>query len=222
MKNFVFLSHLLDSETQGYGGAKNFVVEQASSICCGKSSNSMNYRLNNHIGTHIDGPKHFFNDGKTLDEYKVDFWIFNSVFLYKKDSIKPDEVISFGYLCENIPLDCVLLLIKTGFEKYRQSDIYWNNNPAISPELAFWLKQNRSFIRVIGLDTISLTGYQHRELGKQSHKAFLGKEKGKPILIVEDMHLSHINSNPGKVIILPLLVRATDGSPCTILAEMNS
>jgi kynurenine formamidase len=37
--------------------------------------------------------------------------------------------------------DCELLLVKTGFEKYRRKEIYWRNSPGLSPELAGFLRK---------------------------------------------------------------------------------
>ncbi len=134
------------------------------------------------------------------------------------------EIIDFSLLAgvlENTPLDIDLLLIKTGFEKYRSShdphDIYTRHGPGISPDVGVWLRRNRS-IKMIGFDFISLSSYDHRELGRVAHRAFLAGASEQPILIIEDMHLAELKSNPKEVWVVPLRLTDGDGAPATVIA----
>ena len=74
---------------------------------------------------------------------------------------------------------------------------------------------------MIGLDTISLSAYSNRELGRLAHHAFLSKFNYKgdnldPILIVEDMDMSDLFQSPKKIIVSPILFKNADGAPVTI------
>ena len=66
----------------------------------------------------------------------------------------------------------------------------------------------------------------NRELGRETHKAFLCNtytdiDRSKnPILLLEDMKLSKLTSSPKKIIISPLIFTKSDGAPTTILAEL--
>ncbi|RYZ80474.1 MAG: hypothetical protein EOP04_25820 [Proteobacteria bacterium] len=72
----------------------------------------------------------------------------------------------------------------------------------------------------IGLDSISLTGFQNREVGRAAHKEFLAGPN--PILIIEDMNLEALQGKtPSSVIVLPLRILSGDGAPCTAIAKMN-
>jgi kynurenine formamidase len=68
------------------------------------------------------------------------------------------------------------------------------------------------------MDFISLTAYQHRELGRAAHKAFLGGEH--PILLVEDMDLNQLSSQPKSIVCAPLLMKGADGAPVHIIASI--
>ena len=75
-------------------------------------------------------------------------------------------------------------------------------------------------MRAIGFDFISLTAYQHREIGREAHRAFLAKYRDKPpIRIIEDMALAALSKAPSEVTVLPLFVRGADGAPVTVLAR---
>ena len=117
--------------------------------------------------------------------------------------------------------DAELLLLKTGFHKYRDKEEYWKNNPGVSIEFVKWLKQNFKNLRVIGMDFISLSSWQHRDAGREVHKILLDPKKS--ILPIEDMNLSKIGVDTvfNKVIVAPLMVNKSDGTPCTVFAEVE-
>ncbi|HAG91205.1 MAG TPA: hypothetical protein DCL41_05005 [Bdellovibrionales bacterium] len=112
------------------------------------------------------------------------------------------------------------LLLRTGFEKRRGEESYWNNNPGFLPEVGFWLREEFPKVRAIGFDFISLTCFQKRELGREAHRAFLNPFKDKPpILIVEDMKLAHAPHTLRRIHLAPLMIENADGAPVTVLAE---
>lgn len=220
MSNAIFLSHVLSNDTIGYGGRKEFVTTSTLSIAKGDSCNQSDWKLCNHIGTHIDSPFHFSLDGKKLDSFDASFWIFTKIYLV--DLPTPDStIIEKNEWTEKIPLDCELLLIKTGFESMRNTEAYWAHNPGLAPALGLWLREFRPNIRVIGFDFMSITSYDHRPLGKVAHHAFLHESHvGHPILAIEDMRLSELKNSPSRVIVSPIRILDSDGSPVTVLAEV--
>ena len=68
------------------------------------------------------------------------------------------------------------------------------------------------------MDTISLTSYQNRVLGRESHRKFLGEND---ILLVEDMNLKNLNSQPVELMCFPILIKEVDGCPVTIIAKYD-
>ncbi len=220
MKKLIFLSHPLNLETPSYGNRTAFKVEHSSKISCCNSSNSQHWELPNHIGTHVDVPYHFDEEGKKITDYFPEDWIFNTPF-YFEIKCEKNYILKLRDIEPYIPENCDLILIKTGFEFLRNQDEYWSSNPGIEPEIGMWLRNQRKNVKAIGFDFISLTSYSNRELGKTAHKAFLHSSyPGMPIRIIEDMKLSDLNITPKKVIVAPLLVDGADGSPVTIFAEI--
>lgn len=217
MKN-VFLSYFLDSETPLYGGSKGVIIIKERSIENGDSANTKFVKFNNHSGTHIDFPNHFFKEGNTSNYYDANFWQFKKVFLINF-KVEKNEIINLtNELLANLPNDLDFLIIKTGFGKFRNTEDYWKNNPGISPETGILLKELFPNLKIIGFDFISLTSFQNRELGRLAHKSFLGGEK--PILIIEDMNLTEIQDSPKSLICLPIMLSEVDGAPVTIIATI--
>jgi len=220
MEKWIFLSYFLDEKTPTYGNGKPFKYEVVNSIQQGDSCNSAQWTLSNHMGTHIDCPFHFSNIGKKLTEYTADFWIFNKIQFLDISPVSPGTIINpIQISFKNILPDIELLIIKTGFCHYRNKPIYWNKNPGFSPEFAHYLRSNFNRLRAIGFDSISVSSWTNRALGRKTHKAFL--EHDQPILLIEDMDLSSIKNDTIflQVIVSPLQVNNTDASPCTILGK---
>jgi len=217
-----FLSFPLSPDTPAYGGGTSFAVSDSKRMEKGDSCNSAFWSFPNHLGTHVDFPRHFVTDGKTASDYTSDFWIFHSPFLIDISPVEPGTMIhSTDVRVESIPDDTDLLLIKTGFCDLRSDVVFWKENPGFSPELAGSFRKSLPHLRLFGFDSISLSSYLHREIGRQAHKAFLSGEF--PILLLEDMNLSNLtfNTKIRKVIVSILQVMYTDASPCTVFAEME-
>ena len=225
---YLYLSHTLEINTPSYGNSSKVKIDTSRAIKNGDTSNEHTLSFSNHISTHVDAPYHFDDFGKSLDEYEPDFWICNSPFLIEKEFI-PEEIISFEMLegeLLKIPKETDCLLLKTGFEKFRNKiDVYSFKNPSVSPEIAIWLRNNYN-LKFFGIDYISISSRVNRELGRETHKAFLNNTYNgitihrNPILLLEDMKLEKLFSSPKKIIICPLIFTKSDGAPTTILAEL--
>ena len=210
MNKIIFLSYFLDENTPIYGGIENsFVIKSTNQIKNGDSSNNMHLSFPNHIGTHIDFPYHFNNEGKRCSDYPASFWYFSKIgFLNCKIEDIEKEAIK-------LPKDIEILIIKTGFGNKRGQDEYWQKQPVIPSGLAYFLKINFSKIRIFGFDLISLTSKLNREEGKKAHLDFLINND---ILVLEDMKLDELIQTPLNLIIAPLQVKNADGSPCNVFA----
>jgi arylformamidase len=216
----IFLSHFLTEETPGYGGKKDFKVRHMSRISEGANSNSQEWTLSNHIGTHIDLPSHFDDEGSRMEHFKSDDWIFNNPYLLHLSSL-PGTILDINELFEKIPMNVDFLIIKTDFQKYRNEELYWLNNPGLSPNLAAWLREKRPNVKCLGFDFISITSYTNRPLGRIAHKAFLGTDgKTNPLRVIEDMKLDQLVNHPKSVIVAPILIFNADGAPVTVIATI--
>lgn len=133
------LNHPLTDKSPQYGSNPPVQAELATSIQSGAASNTHIIHLHNHSGTHVDAPRHFRDDGLTVADFPEDFWVFEKIFLLDLPK-KPDMLITAEDIEQhhkNIKA-CELLLIRTGYERYRSStpDFYRFHNPGITPEAA--------------------------------------------------------------------------------------
>lgn len=213
----VWLSHPLDESTPAYGGGAGFVREAVSAIAQGGTANSGRWSFPNHLGTHLDAPRHFFDAGATLTDYEAGDWVFRRPALVDLPCAD-DQLFGPAELEGRVPADCDLLLVRTGYERFRADEKYWARNPGPSAELGGWLRTKHPSVRALGLDVISVTARAHREEGRASHRALLDPARpGRPLLVIEDMALAGVSGALAQVIVLPLRVRDGDGGPCTVV-----
>jgi arylformamidase len=212
----IFLSHALSTETPAFGAGASFLREKTRSMARGDSSNSESWQFNNHLGTHIDLPKHFDDNGRSMSDYQAADFVFSKVTLIDAPA-KKSELIDSPEIRDQISPDCDLILVRTSFEKLRNTSDYWEQNPGLSIEFCQWIRKERPRVRAIGFDFISLTAFQHREAGRKAHQILLG-DSG--LIIIEDMKLQSLKKSPSRVIVAPLRVENADGAPATVIAEV--
>lgn len=210
-----FLSHPIDKKTPIYGGKNTIVLKNISSVRKGDSCNTIHLAFSSHTGTHMDAPLHFIEKGLSITDFKPRDFIFDRVWLAEIFGAKPGCIIKPSDLAD--VKDCDLLLIKTGFEKYRKDKLYWRNSPGLDPDCVGWLKEKCPSLRAVGVDFISISSLSNRNLGRKAHEAFLGKG----IFLIEDMKLSPLKRKPDKAIVSPLWVDKADGAPCTVFGFMS-
>jgi len=215
----ILLSHRLSETTPTYNKGPTLKITPVKRISKGDSSNDYSLQMPNHIGTHVDAPRHFDDEGPAIAEFELDELIFQrpafiqmqkgeSELIRSQDLSGTDEALA----------KADIVLIKTGFQRYRDVEpvLYATRNPGFSEDAARYLRDEFPNIRAIGFDFISLSAVQHRDEGRAAHRTLL---RGRRFLIVEDMDLSACSAPPKSIFILPLLIEGVDSAPCSVLAE---
>jgi len=212
-----FLSHILASPLPTYGGQGSVLIDPVKSIQGGDSANVFRITIESHWGTHVDAPYHFFDNGKKITDYPAEFWIFKSPHTIQVD-LKPSEVLEYGDWLNTITPGTEILLFQSGWGNRREEKNYCVENPGIHPEVGLYLRENLPSIRMIGIDWISISPYQDRELGREAHRVFLDRKgRNNPVLLIEDMDLSCDLTKLRELWVLPLRVEKIDSAPCTVI-----
>jgi len=226
MRNLISLSHIISQSTPAYGNRDRIFIRDNSSILKGDTANSSCWVFsNNHIGTHIDSPRHFSASGKKTQEFPLADFFYDKVSIVDISCAKGVLISTDDFKSVETQVDSntELLLIRTGYEQYRGDDKYWNDSPGLNAELADYFRSNFPSIRCVGFDFISLTSWNFRPHGRISHIAFLCPEDGgKPILVIEDMTLRHVSSSIRSVIVAPMFVEDGNGGAVTVIADLDN
>ncbi len=232
MENIIFLSYILNENSPSYGNRNVFQITKNSDINKGDIANDSSIKTTVHIGTHLDMPYHFYEDGQTIGDFPADFWVFSKKeILFIELKVENGELIIKDKLIDELEkivlnsqfsiLNYKLLIVKTGICNIREDEKYWKENYGFAPEIYDYLIEKFTNIRVFGFDSISISCFKDRMIGREAHKRFLNPKR--PILLLEDMDLRYINKNINlnKIIIAPLRIAKCDGLPCTIIGVVN-
>lgn len=218
----IYLSHFIDNNSPVYGNDDGFKAKQLKSINAGDTANTQLWQLPNHLGTHIDLPRHFYKGGRVLNDFSPNYFSCKNIaYVDLSFCIRSGMLIGpefFSDRCLDSSVEAII--VKTGFGTFRKEDMYWKENPGFDSGLAEYLRERFKRIRFFGFDSISLTSYMWRDKGKVVHKEFLQDDH--PIIPIEDMNLDILGQNSiiQKMIISPLLVNGADGTPVTIFADV--
>ncbi len=217
-----FLSYVLDTDTPTYGNRNRFEQVKKSDISKGDVANDTTISTTVHIGTHIDMPYHFYEYGQTIEDYDADFWKFkNPLFIEieQDDLIINEKLIDKLRAIEDSGYD--ILIVKTGICNLRGEENFWKSNYGFHGDIYDFLIDKFPSVRVIGFDSISVSSFANRMIGRESHKRFLNPKK--PILLLEDMDLRYVNNNTNfkEIIVSPLRIAKCDGLPCTVFGVLN-
>ena len=219
----IYLSYVLDENTPTYGNRNKFVCEKKSDISKGDVANDSSINTTVHMGTHIDMPYHFFEEGQTIEDFDINYFRFTNVLfidMIPNDIIIKDDLIAL--LEKQVNKDSYnILIVKTSICHKRDSKEFWQINYGFAPSIAEYLRLHFPNIRVMGFDSISVSSFANRMLGRESHKEFLNPNH--PILLLEDMDLTALTKE-SKIVnldIVPLRIAKCDGLPCTIIAKVS-
>jgi len=193
----------------------------------GDLSNTAVIKMSTHSGTHIDAPFHFNPQGLSIDMIDLSSFIFVKPVVIscpkkERESISLKDLSHYSSKIK----DCDLLMIYTGFEKYRQTNPYKyvHEAPTLSLEGAEYLIKNFT-LKGIAIDLIGIENIDEgRKKGFPVHKVFF-KHPSSPreFIIIEDVNLSKVvNRKIKKVYAIPLRIKGADGSPATVFAEVET
>lgn len=222
MKKYIKLSYDLSQTTPVYVGGSPVKIRQESDIKKGDISNVFSIEVSNHTGTHIDGPRHFSLTGKKISEIDISNFFFEKPLCIDVPKSESELVMSADlepYESEIMKVD--ILLIKTGFAKYRNTDTgkYCSKNPGFSVEAAQYLINDFNKLRAIGIDAISFAANGHLEEGIETHRILLNNSE-RFLFLIEDLNLAFPLKGIKRVIVMPLFVEEFDSSFCTVIAEI--
>jgi len=160
--------------------------------------------ISSHTGTHIDAPRHFQPDGKTIDQMPLDTMIGPARVIEIKDTetIKPEELAAHNIQ----PGERILFKTRNSSKAY-QTDDFVEDYVYISTEAAHLLAEKK--VSVVGLDYIAVGSYKDIENLKEVHETLFNGGAW----IIEGLNLSEAKAGKYELICLPLILEGGDACP---------
>jgi arylformamidase len=180
-------------------------IKETASIKRGDIVNVSSISMGSHTGTHADAPKHFYDQGLTIDQLSLDYFIGPAkVFeLLDRSTISKADLQPFEILKGDIILLKTrnsALLTKTEFDPYFTY---------LEPEAAEYLAEIG--IRTFGFDYLTIDSYG--SLDFKAHYTLLSKD----IVIIEGLNLSEIDPGKYQMVAMPLKLKDGNGSPARVV-----
>ena len=195
----------LDSNLPSYPGNTPFSVEPIKRIANGDSSNVSTIHLSVHTGTHVDAPRHFFDDRDGVESMPLELLLGKArvVELSTRTTITADDLAALD-LSEDIRV-----LIKTQNSRWWGSPEFRTNYIGLSEAAARHLVEQG--VKVVGVDYLSVEEF--RKPGAPAHHVLLGGGT----IVIEGLNLQGVEPGRYEMFCLPLRIVGSDGAPARVV-----
>ena len=172
--------------------------------------------LGTHTGTHIDAPRHFIQDGATVDQIPLN-QINGPARLLDLSHVEDRKGVDVETLKEASKGGSVerILIRFDGCHRLGAME-YYTEQPWLTEEAAWWLVDNGC--QLIGLDVAmpdNPANGKDSDNDSPNHKTFLGNN----VIILEYLvDLAKIQSDVFELIVAPLNIKNGDGAPARCFA----
>ena len=199
----------LDTDLPNYPGNTPFALEAVKRIARGDSSNVSSLHLSAHAGTHVDAPRHFFDDAPGSEGLPLEMLIGRArvVEVTSRTGVAAEDLASTD-LAED-----VRLLIKTANSRLWGSPEFHRDYVGVTESGARHLVEHG--IKVVGVDYLSVECF--KQPGAPAHHALLGAG----VIVIEGLNLRDVEPGVYEMICLPLRVVSSDGAPARVVLRRS-
>jgi arylformamidase len=192
-----------------YPGNTPFSLEAIKRVARGDSSNVSTIHMSAHSGTHVDAPRHFFDDGPGVEGLPLEMLMGRArvIELTTRRGIVPEDFAGLD-LSED-----VRLLIKTANSRLWGSPEFHTDYVGVTEAGAKFLVERG--IKVVGVDYLSVE--QFKTPGAPAHHVLLGGGT----IVIEGLNLRDVEPGIYDLICLPLRIVGSDGAPARVLLRQT-
>lgn len=185
-----------------YAGNPEIQFTPQQSIAKGDGANVTALSFGSHTGTHVDAPKHFFDDGRTVDQLSLDVLMGPAVVVSMPDSVM---AVGKAELERHELKGHARVLIKTRNSAFLRGPSFVRDYTYLAPDGAEYLVALG--VKLVGVDYYSVEQFHSGH--HRTHRTLL--EHG--VIIVEGLDLSTPPMGPYELRVLPLRLVGLDGAP---------
>lgn len=185
-----------------YPGNPPISITPQQEVSKGGSSNVSALSFGSHTGTHVDAPKHFFDDGLTIDAVPLDTLMGPAVLICVEDDV---DAVGEAELRMHQLDGHTRVLIKTRNSSYIREPEFRKDYAYLAPDGAAYLVSLG--VKLVGIDYLSIEQFHSGH--HRTHRTLLEHE----VVIVEGLDLSAPPMGPYDLRVLPLRLAGLDGAP---------
>jgi arylformamidase len=192
-----------------YPGNTPFTLEPIKRIAQGGSSNVSSLHMSAHCGTHVDAPRHFFDDGPGTEALPLDL-LMGRTRVIEITSRGPVDASALATV--DVSED-VRVLIKTPNSRLWGTPEFVPTYAGVTESGARYLVDRG--IKVVGVDYLSVEAF--KTPGAPAHHVLLGAG----VIVIEGLNLLDVEPGLYDMICLPLRVVASDGAPARVVLRSS-
>ena len=187
-----------------YPGNPTISISAQQAIAAGAGANVSRLDLGSHTGTHVDAPKHFFDDGAGVDTLRLDLLMGPARLLAFGDEVRS---VGLGELEPHDLAGVKRLLLRT-----RNSAWLRSGSTEFHPDYTFLAPDGAEYlvslgIQLVGVDYLSVEQFHSGH--HRTHRTLLGAG----VIIVEGLQLADVPPGDYELRCLPLRLEGLDGAP---------
>jgi len=202
---FIDVTVPLDDTLPNYPGNTPFSLEPIKRLARGDSSNVSSLHMSAHSGTHVDAPRHFFDQGSGTEALPLEMLVGRTrvIEVKSRKGIGPAELSAVD-LTED-----VRLLIKTSNSRLWGTAEFNRDYVSVTEAGARHLIDHG--IKVVGVDYLSVEEF--KKPGAPAHHVLLGGGT----IVIEGLNLLEVQPGVYEMICLPLRIVGADGAPARVV-----
>jgi arylformamidase len=198
----------LDAQLPTYPHNTPFTLEPIKRLARGDSSNVSTLHMSAHTGTHVDAPRHFFDDGAGTEALPLELLIGRArVIDVSSRAIGVEELDAIDLS------DDIRVLIKTRNSRLWGSPEFHPDYVGVTESGAKHLVEHG--IKVVGVDYLSVE--QFHNPGAPAHHVLLGAGT----IVIEGLDLRQVEPGIYEMFCLPLRVVGSDGAPARVVLRRS-
>jgi arylformamidase len=199
----------LSAALPNYPGNTPFSLEAIKRIASGGSSNVSTLHMSAHTGTHVDAPRHFFDDGPGTEALPLDMLIGRA----RVVEITSRKGITAEDLAASDLTEDVRVLIKTHNSRLWGSPEFQPDYIGVTESGARHLVEHG--VKVVGVDYLSVEEF--KKPGAPAHHVLLAGGT----IVIEGLNLRDVEPGVYEMYCLPLLVIGSDGAPARVVLRRS-
>ena len=186
-----------------YPGNPEIHISLQQSVALGASDNVSNVAFGSHTGTHVDSERHFFDDGRTVDQIPLE------------TLMGPAKVLEYGPETTSVTRTDLerhnlagvqRVLLKTRNSGYLTQDTAFHRDfTYLAPDGAAYLVELG--VKLVGIDYLSIEQFHSGH--HRTHLTLLGAK----VVIVEGLNLVEVPAGQYEFYCLPIKLAGCDGAP---------
>lgn len=203
MTDVIDISVPLQADMPTWPGSAGFRLARTARLEAGNTANVSRLDCDIHVGTHVDAPWHFVQEGITVDQLSLDILV-GPAFVSFLPQLSAITVSDLNGLV--LPAGTERLLLRTDNSELWAADVsdFKKDYVALTADAARWIVDQG--IRLVGVDYLSVQRYQD---GPAVHQILLKAE----IVVIEGLNLFEVEPGEYELICLPLKIVGAEGAP---------